>query len=273
MACSLTYDATLSRVKITATALGATVTYATVERSVDGGATYVFVRGATSSPVVSGATQLTTSDYEFPVGQLLTYRVRGYNVSNVLVTTTTCTTTVNQSQVWLKSVARPFLNRALDCVLNPSPAQRSARVGLFDVIDRSYPVALGDVRLGYEYDLVTVTATYDEQQSLDYLLASGDVLYVQPTTTFPMSAAFVAVSGTTVEDRPVRNRDCGRDYRRFELPVTEIDEPESDVVGVTASWYTVTVTYATWSAVVAAHTTWAALLNNLVAQPSEVIRP
>jgi hypothetical protein len=271
MVCSLTYDVTVSRVEVTATSLGSTVTTATVERSDDGGSTFSFVRGGLAVPVSGGATQLTVNDYEFIIGNL-TYRVRGYNSSNVLVTTFTCAITVNQSATWLKSVERPFLNRPLDCTLNPSPLDRTARIGLFDVIGRSFPVATTDVRLAYEFRLEAVTLTYDEQLLLDYLLASGDVLYLQPNATFPVEATF-AIADTTNEARPVRNRDCGQDIRRFTIDLIEIEVPEDDVVGILASWYTVVVTYATWSDVIAAHATWAALLTNLIGDPSEVIIP
>jgi hypothetical protein len=273
MPCSLTFDAVLSRVRANATSLGGTVTYATVERSDDGGSTFSFVRAGRHVPVASGATQLTTDDYEFTTGHLLTYRVRGYNVSNVLVTTFTCTITVAQDVVWLKSVERPFLNRPLgECVPNPYPVKRRARIGLHEVIDRSWPVATTDVRGGLDFSLLDVTMTYDEQLLLDYLLASGDVVYLQPTATFPLPAMF-GVLGKTSAARPVRNRLCDTDYRRFSLEFEQVATQDVSIVGATATWYTVIVTYATWSAVIAAHTTWAALLNDLVGDPSEVIIP
>jgi hypothetical protein len=271
--CTLSFDATLSRVRVDATSIGGTVTHATVERSDDGGSTFKFVRGGLDVPVSSGATQLVTDDYEFTTGHQLTYRVRGYNSSDALVTTFTCTITVNQDEIWLKSVERPFLNQPLgDCVLNPFPAGRAARQGILEVIDRSFPVAVTDVRAGVEYDLIVVTRTYEEQLLLDYLLASGDVVYLQPTATFPQPAMF-GVLGDTVAERPLRNRRCDEDYRRFRLPFTQVAPPDADVVGHTATWYTVVVTYQEWNDVIAAHATWADLLENLVGEPDQVIRP
>jgi hypothetical protein len=270
--CSLSFDATLSRVRVDATSLGGTITRATIERSDDGGSTFTFVRGGSNVPVSGGATLVETSDYEFTTGHLLTYRVRGYTSGGVLTTTFTCTITVNQTQTWLKSVERPFLNRPLNCTLNPSPVGRDARMGILEIIGRSFPVATTDVRAGVDYDLNVVTATYEEQELLDYLLASGDVVYLQPNLTFPQGVMF-AVVGDTNASRPVRNRICGDDYRRFTLPLVQVEVPDSDVVGAIASWYTVIVTYATWSAVMAAHATWADLLEDLVADPSEVIIP
>lgn len=274
MACSLVYDAVLGRVRVDATGLNVTGTAvtATVERSDDGGSTFAFIRGGTGIPVSGGATLLTTDDYEYTLGHQLTYRVRGQSSSGAQTASTTCTITVNQSKIWLKSVERPFLNLELDCVLNPSPIDRRSRAGVFDILGRSFPVAVTDVRGGLEVSLRTVTRTYDEQEALDYLLASGDLLYLQTTTTFPLSSMFVAVSSTSDEDRPVRNRDCDVDLRRFTLPLVQIEPLEDDVVGRTFSWYSVTVTYATWSDVIADNATWADLLDQ-VADPSEVIVP
>lgn len=274
MPCSLSYDTTLSRVLVDATSLNATgtATYATVERSDDGGSTFAFVRGGLDVPVGSGATLVTTSDYEFTTGHQLTYRVRGYTSGDVLTASFTCTITVNQPDIWLKSVERPFLNRPLDCTANPSPIQRNARQGIFPVLGRSFPVAVTDVRGSTSVTLVTITRTYDQQLLLDYLLASGDVMYLQTTATFPISSMYVTIDGNVDEDRPVRNRLCDVDYRRFNLPIVEVEPPDDDVVGLTFTWYSVIVSYATWSAVIADNATWADLLEQ-VADPSEVIVP
>lgn len=271
MSCSLTYDDTLSRVRVSATGLDVTgtATYATVERSDDAGSTFKIVRGGSSVPVSGGATQISTDDYEFPTQQLLVYRTRGYTDGDVLTGSFTCEITVDQPEAWLKSVERPFLNRPLDCVLNPAPFSRTARNGVWDVIGRSFPVATTDVRLGFEFELRVVTTTYDEQQDLDYLLASGDVLYLQPTASFPVATMF-ALSGSVSIERPVRNRDCDSDYRRFIIPLVQVATPESDIVGLTSSWFTVIKTYATWQDVIDEYTSWADLLE-LVADPSEVI--
>jgi hypothetical protein len=272
MPCSLTYDGTLARVRVDASSLGGTVTHATVERSDDLASTFQFIRGGDALIVVSGGNIVVpVDDYEYPVGQSLTYRVRGYDASNALVTTFTCSTTVNQSVSWLKSVERPFLNRPLNCTLNPSPLQREARQGIWNVIGRSFPVATTDVRSGVNFDLIVVTSTYAEQEALDFLLASGDLLYLQPKSPFPVDGMFLFVDDVDVQ-RPSLNRDCGNDFRRFVVAVTQIEPLDDDVVGTTVSWYTVITTYASWSDVISANATWADLLED-VADPSEVIIP
>lgn len=74
MALTCTYDASLGRVRVTATGLGAALV-ATVQRSTNG-VTWTTVRGGTDVPVVAGALARTVDDYEFADGVLTTYRVR-----------------------------------------------------------------------------------------------------------------------------------------------------------------------------------------------------
>ncbi|NUT31524.1 MAG: hypothetical protein HOV79_00465 [Hamadaea sp.] len=75
MAVTLTFDATLARVRITATALAA-ADVALVERSTDQ-VRWTTVRGASAWPVTAGAFAKTLDDYEFAPGVVNYYRVRG----------------------------------------------------------------------------------------------------------------------------------------------------------------------------------------------------
>lgn len=269
MSCSLVYDSVLGRVRIDAASVGATATHATVERSPDA-STYTMVRGGDAVVVTGQGFPVPVDDYEFPLGTLVTYRVTAYNASNVQVSQTTCTITPTVDRVWFKSVERPFLNRQVDCVTSPAPFEREARVGLWEIIGRSFAVATTDVRAGYNFEVRVTTSTYAERVAFDYLLASGDLLYVQPPIDFPLESMFVEV-GDVTETHPVRNRDCA-DWWQFELPLTQVQPPDDDVVGTTATWLTVVHTYATWSALMAAKSTWADVLD-IVADPSEAIVP
>lgn len=245
--------------------------YATVDRTLDG-VTYTIVRGASEVGITTGCElERVVDDYEFPVGRLITYRVRSFTDDGTLVITTTCQITVTLDQVWLKSIGRPFLNRSVDCVLNPSPIVRRARNGIFPIVNRSFPVASTDVRGSREVDLRFVTQTTDEREDVDLLLASGDPIYVQTPLAYPLPTMY-AVIGDTAESRPVRNRLCNNDWRLWELPLVEVAAPGPDVVGSTSTWQTVVNTYATWADVLAAHSSWASLLE-LVGDGSEVIVP
>jgi hypothetical protein len=249
----------------------ATATYATVDRTTDG-VTYTVVRGASDVGVTTGCElERIVDDYEFPVGQTVTYRVRSFDHQDVLVTTTTCQIEVDLTSVWFKSIGRPFLNVEVDCVLNPSPIVRRARNGVFPIVGRSYPVAVTDLRGSREVTAQVVTRTTEARESFDLLLASGDPIYVQTPLAYPLPTMY-AVVGDTAEQRPVRNRDCGDDWRLWDLPLTEVVAPGPDVVGSTSTWQTVVNTYATWADVMAAHSSWADLLE-LVGDGTEVIVP
>lgn len=244
---------------------------AIVDRTTDG-VTYTTVRGASDIGITTGCElERIVDDYEFPVGELTTYRVRGRYEDGTVATTTTCQIEVDLDQVWLKSIGRPFLNRPIDCVLNPTPIVRRARNGINPIVNRSYPVAVTDLRSSREVPLQLVTQTTQERQDLDLLLASGDPVFVQTPLAYPLPTMY-AVIGDTAEARPVRNRRCDNDWRLWDLPLTEVAAPGPDVVGSTSTWQTVINTYTTWADVMTAHSSWASVLE-LIGDGSEVIVP
>jgi hypothetical protein len=245
--------------------------YAVVDRTTND-VTYTTVRGATAVPITTGCELArTVDDYEFPVGDEITYRVRAYNADGSVAVTTLCTITINLDVVWIKSIGRPFLNQRVNCVLNPSPITRPARNGVFDVIGRSFPIAVTDVRGSRRVTVRVVTQTTQERNDMDLLLASGDPVFYHTPADYPLPTMYAVIDDTT-ESRPVLNRRCSNDWRLYELPSIEVAAPTADVVGATSTWQTVVTTYATWADVLAAHDTWADLLE-LVGDGSEVIVP
>jgi hypothetical protein len=244
---------------------------AIVDRTTDG-VTYTTVRGASDVGLTTGCElERIVDDYEFPVDELITYRIRTVNEDGTVLATTTCQIEVDLDRVWLKSIGRPFLNQAIDCVLNPTPIIRRARNGVNPIVGRSYPVAVTDLRGSREVPLRVVTRTTTERQDLDLLLASGDPIFVHTPAGYPLPTMY-AVIEDTAENRPVRNRLCDADWRLWDLPLIEVAAPGPDVVGSTSTWQTVVNTYATWADVLIAHPTWADLLE-LVGDGSEVIVP
>lgn len=73
MTLSATYADDIGRVRVVFSGYSADADYATVERSTDGGITYVPVRGGSIVPVTAGAGSL--DDFDFTPGILNTYRV------------------------------------------------------------------------------------------------------------------------------------------------------------------------------------------------------
>jgi peptidoglycan/xylan/chitin deacetylase (PgdA/CDA1 family) len=172
--------------------------------------------------------------------------------------------------VWLKSIARPFLNRKVT-VRDVGDVVRPTRSGTFEVVGRSYPVAVTDVRSSRRWTLDLSTYTPQEASDLDLILASGDILLVHVPTTGLESAVpggYVAAGDVTVQMPPTDDLAM----RIFSVPCTEVAAPGPDVVGATSNWQTVISTYGTWSDLIAAKATWSDVLE-LVGSPTDVVVP
>jgi hypothetical protein len=259
MTVTLTYDPTLARVIISCNSLGAAVT-ALVERSTDQ-ITWVTVRGGIDVTVTAGAFARPVDDYEFVPNVQNFYRVdpdTGSNQTGSLTPTLTAT--------WLKSIARPFLNMSFAQSEIVSDAARPERDGVFDIIGRSLPIAVTDVRSSLQYNLRLVTRTLAEANALDMLLASGDTLFLHVPPTWPLPSAYVAAGSAPREFR------WSTDWSTWTLAIKEVAAPGPDIIGGTSTYQTVLSTYATYTTFLAAHSDYADVLT-LIGSPSEVIVP
>lgn len=168
--------------------------------------------------------------------------------------------------VWLKSIARPFLNRKVS-VSRVGDVKRASRAGVFDIIGRSHPLAVNDVRGSRRWDMIVRAETLDEAELLDLIVASGDTLLIHTPAGSTVPGGYVTV-GETTEKRfgPVNP------LRHLALPCQEVAAPGPDVIGSTSTCTTVLNTYATCDDVLAAHATIADLLE-LIGDPEEVLVP
>ena len=265
MSLTPTYDGVLSRIRLAGTALGATATYAVFDRTIDGGVTYQTLRGGASVAVVSQLANL--DDYEFPVGVATTYRVRSYDVSNVLQQTFTGAITQGLTTPWLKVPAAPYLNLPVE-IADRSDVVRPSRAALFPVVGRTYPVAVGDVALSLQYTLQVLTRTAAAERNLDYLFASGEVVFLQlPANEDHVPAGYFSVGDVARRSTLRRSRN-----RVWDVPLTEVAAPGADVIGNVYTWTSVVADYPSWTALVAANASWSALLNH-TGTPSDVIVP
>lgn len=271
MALTATYDASLSRIRLAATLLGATATYAVFDWTTDGGITYTTVRGGLAAAVSSQ--NAAVDDYEFPVGISTTYRVRSYNVSNVLQQTFTAAitqslSTLGPDQVWLKVPAAPFLNRIVT-VSSAGDKSRPARRGLFDIKGRSKAIAVSDIRSSMSYEVRIRTFTRGEEQAMDYTLMSGEILFFQVAAGNEcMDGGYYSAGDVTWG--PPGSR--ARPERIFAIPLTEVVAPGPEVIASAYTWTSVLADYATWTTLLAANATWSALLAR-TGTPSDVIVP
>jgi hypothetical protein len=265
MALDATYDPVLSRVRLTATSLGASATYAVFDRTVDGGITYTTIRGGSAAQVT--AQNAAVDDYEFEAGVAITYRVRSYNVSDVLQQTFTDTITQDLSVVWLKVPAAPYLNTAVT-VVDRSAVERKSRAGLFPIVGRTLPVMVGDVAGSQQFTLQLLTQTAADERDLDYVFVSGEVVFLHlPSTVEHFPGGYFAVGDVT---RETTLRLSAR--RVWSVPLTEVAKPGPAVVGPAYTWASAIAEYATWSDLIADNATWADLLQR-TGTPSDVIVP
>lgn len=228
------------------------VTGVLVERSTDQ-IKWKTVRGG-SGVLANSSAAWTLDDYEFEPGVANYYRARGETAS----------LTPTLSRVWLKSIARPFLNREVT-VVDYSDVERAARGGVFDIVGRSLPISVSDVRVGRSYTLEVLTTTADEERNLDLFLASGDPVFVHVPGSSMVPGGYY-----TIGDTSARRHSRTSLKRVFALPLREIAAPGPDVVGAASTYQTVLDNYATYQAVVNAHATYESILT-LIGSPTEVI--
>lgn len=255
-----TYDDTLARVRLVGTGLEP-FTLVRIERSIDQ-IVWTTVRGGVSMQVVAGVVAL--DDYEFVDGVINYYRM--VTLAPFGQTSPVGMITPVIGRIWIKSVTRPFLNRPIT-VVGWSTIERPARSSSNDVIGRSLPIAVTDVRGSRRWTLRIYTATAADAQTMDYILASGDVLFLHVPADCPVPGGYLEVRDTG--QSRVRPRGTSQ---VFELPVIESAAPAPDINAATSTWQTVLNSYATWADVLAANPTWADLIAR-IAPPNEVIVP
>lgn len=267
MSLTATYDSVLSRIQVVENTPGP-YSYAVFDRTTNGGITYTTVRGG--SHVDIAGSSIGVDDYEWDAGVATTYRIRVYNASDVLQFFDTVSITQDLTQPWLKVPAAPFLNQPIN-VMDISEVTRKSRAGVFSIVGRTYPVAVGDVASSLTFTLDLLTNTHGEWHDLDHLFASGEIVYLQMPS--PSSFAHFAHSGYfvvgDVSRVPVSKVS---DSRIWTVPLTEVAAPGADVVGSAYTWTSTISEYATWTAVIADNLTWADLLQR-TGSPSDVIVP
>ncbi len=260
-----TYDPVLSRIRLAATALGGTATYAFVWRSTDNFVTYDLVRGGGPAAVAGGI--LNIDDYEFEAGVPLGYQVTSYNAANVQQASFNVAITQDLDGVWLKVPAAPYLNQQV-VIQDRGPIGRRSRSGSFDVVGRSDPVGVGDVASSRAYTLKIHTETPTEEEALDFLVASGAIIFVHRPLAVTLIPGGYFQMGDVEREPPLRLSP----RRIWTFPLTEHARPDNQLVGPVYTWASVLNDYATWADVLADNATWADLLNR-TASPSDVIVP
>ncbi|HEX7038683.1 MAG TPA: poly-gamma-glutamate hydrolase family protein [Trueperaceae bacterium] len=238
---------------------------ALVERSANG-VTWTTVRGGADLDGAAGAS-IELDDYEFTDSVANHYRVRVVEAdSGATLFVDGDQITPQLDTVWLKSLARPFLNRPVT-VTDWSDVTRSSRSGVFPIVGRSRPVVVTDLHGPRQWTLDVVAHTEADAENLDFLISTGEVQFIHVPAGSRIPGGYVAL-GDTAERRPQP-----RSQRRiFSLALTECAPPGPDVVPAVGTWTTVMNTFETWADVLAAFETWGDLMQ-LVGSPEDVIVP
>lgn len=197
--------------------------------------------------------------------------IHGYQLANI---------TPNLTRIWLKSTTRPFLNVSfaaacatfgdedLEMLVTDDAVTRPTRGTVFPIINRTLPVGITDLALGRTWAIRLRAFTAAAHQSLDYLFASGDVLFIQ----VPRSDCVETIEHGYILafDPAYRRHHRYRNRVVWDADVQEVAAPAADIGYREATWATVLAQFGTWAAVMAACPTWADVLA-LLPDPSEVI--
>lgn len=232
-----------------------------LERSTDN-VTWTDVRGAQAVPLVSGSALV--YDYEYSAGVANYYRASFLSGAGAILSRTISPVTPAQTGTWLKNPLRPFLNTRVN-VVGFGEVTRQSRSATFDVIGRTIPVAVTDLMSsrGTSYTIRTTSATAAD--TLDLMIAVGEVLFVQP----PYQAApptMYAVPGGITRSQVAQSSAV----RLLSLAAVEVARPDPSVAAVQSTWQTVVNTYATWQDLVNAKPTWSDVLQ-LVGSTADVV--
>ena len=238
---------------------------ASVQRSTNG-ITWAPVRGGSGLDGDAGAT-VSVDDYEFTPGVVNHYRVQVADpVSGAVLFTEGESITPVLDTIWLKSMARPFLNRPVTLTAY-SDIARGSRNGVFDIVGRTLPVAVTDVRGSRAMTITVMVPSVSEADDLDQVLASGDPILLHVPPDCPIPGMYAVVGTVSISRRSMRGT-----RRYLELPLTEVAAPGPDVVGDTVTWQSIVNAFATWDDLVAAEATWHDVAER-IGDPGEVVVP
>lgn len=220
--------------------------YAQVQRSDDGGTTWVDVRDYTLHDM-TGITTFTTFDYEAPPDTLVRYRARGLSLSGggtavgtwsansnaVSWTIPFSVLTCDGAVAWLKNPLNA--NQNLLVRLGPGALLTKTRKinrGMFTILGRARPVAVTDVRSSVETELKILTQTALEAAQVIALFDTAQTLLLQAPTVFGWTSAYVS-PGDLSEAQVIPN--ISRAERLFTVPIQVTDAPVGVSVPVVAA--------------------------------------
>jgi hypothetical protein len=140
---------------------------------------------------------------------------------------------------------------------------------VFDVISRTMPIAVTDLRGSRRLSLTVTTVDLGAAEDLDARLAQGDpvLIHAPGGVDCPIPSMYAVVGDVAIDRHSKRTK-----RRFFDLPLTEVAAPASTIYSTTVVWADIVAAYATWADLLAAEPTWSDVLD-YVAPVGEVITP
>lgn len=176
----------------------------------------------------------------------------------------TQTITPTTDRVWVKSTTRPFMNMT-PMVIGYDEGARGRRGEHNYVAGRTLPQAQVELATSRAVPLEVWVSGATDRAALDFLIASGDVLFVQVPAGCPVPTGYFRIDSSGWS----RFRAHG-ESRRVQLPLLEVAAPGPDVAAALNTWESLITQYGTWDDVVLAFPTWEDLLA-LLGDPASVI--
>lgn len=217
----------------------------------------------TATNIPAGAFTVTGGAAAISRGMTVAFEPAAY------VTRDTVTITPGMTRIWLKNPRRPNLNTSAFAVTDFSTITRPARAGIVDVIGRTMPVAVTDVRGSRRYTLTVTTVDLGAADELDARLAQGDPILVHAPggVDCPIPTMYAVVGDIDIERHSARTK-----RRFFQLPLTEVAAPPGTVYSQTATYADILTAYATYTALLAGEPTYSDVLD-YIAPASDVVVP
>lgn len=225
--------------------------------------TILWWHAITSSNVAAGTVTLTGGVAAVTEVAMLRFTKRPY------VSQETANVTPTLTDIWMKNLGKPFLNRKL-VVTDFSDVVQPSRSGSFAIVARRLSVGVTEVRGGNTYTLTVKTETDAEAEDLKAVLATGEVVMIHtPHDYKAFPGGYFLVGGLTAR-RALASAKSPRRYH--ELPLEEVSAPSPVIVGTTVLWSNVIASFATWADLIAAEPTWGDVMDR-IGTPSDVVVP
>lgn len=186
----------------------------------------------------------------------------------------TTSVTPVQNTVWLKFPLRPFLNRQIT-LCNWEDENRPARGNVFDVLGRSNPVAVTEVRGSRRFPALIKAVDSNEIDLINLSLSFGETIFLQtpdPSVICLLNLRVYPEQGYFyVEDTTSSRPLDGVATWTLTLPLIEVSAPDPSVGGANSTWGGIIAAYATWADVISAFATWADVLNFISNPLDEIV--